>query len=323
MRHIFIVNPVSGKADASGTLVPQIIDAAKKLNIAYEILLTEYPRHAVELAAKAAESGEPIRLYACGGDGTLNEALQGTLHCRNVEVACVPCGSGNDFVRNFGGKDAFLNLEDLIQGFSVPMDLIRTDHGIAVAICSAGLDAQVAYGIPKFRRIPMCGGEMAYKLSILQAVCSKLGHRLRIRADDECITDDFLMLAICNGSSYGGGFVAAPQAQMNDGLLDLVMVRKISRLQISRFIGVYKNGKHMQDGKVAPPYRSIIEYRRVKKVELETLDGIPIIVTEDGECAPRHTLKTSILPKAAQIILPKSFKNQKLSVLKGMEEYSK
>lgn len=323
MRHVFIVNPISGKADASGTLVPQIIQAAVYLNLDYQILLTEKPGHGVELARQQAEQGTDVRLYACGGDGTLNEVLRGSLGYGNVQVACVPCGSGNDFVRNFGGSKPFLDLENLIQGDAVPMDLIETDQGLAAAICSAGLDAQVAYGIPKFRRIPLCGGSMAYKMSILQAVSGKLGHRLRIHADDEVITDDFLMLALCNGSTYGGGFCAAPQACMNDGLLELVMVRKISRLQIARLIGDYKKGLHMQGDQVAAAYRNIILYRRVHRMRLETLDGQPIVVTRDGECAPYNHLRAQVLPAAAQVVLPRSVLDGPLPALRKVTIHTK
>ena len=317
MRHVFIVNPVSGKADASGLLVPRIIQAAAQQHLNYQILLTEKPGHGVELAQRQAEQEGPVRLYACGGDGTLNEVLRGAYDHANAQVACVPCGSGNDFVRNFGGSAPFLNLEDLIQGEAVPMDLIETDQGIAVAICSAGLDAQVAYGIPKFRRIPLCGGSMAYKLSILQAVSGPLGHRLRICADDEIITGDFLMLALCNGSTYGGGFQAAPHACVNDGLLELVLVRKISRLQIARLIGDYQKGLHMQGEQVAPAYRNIIISRRVRRMRLDTLDGKPIVVTRDGECAPYTSLCAQVLPAAARIVLPHSLVNAGLPALQG------
>lgn len=316
MRHVFIVNPVSGKADASGSLVPQIIQAAARQVVEYEILLTERPGHGVELARQQAEQGEPVRLYACGGDGTLNEVLRGAYGFENAQTACVPCGSGNDFVRNFGGSAPFLDLENLIQGDAVPMDLIETDQGLAAAICSAGLDAQVAYGIPKFRRIPLCGGSMAYKLSILQAVSGPLGHRLRVCADDEVITGNFLMLALCNGSTYGGGFLAAPQACMNDGLLELVLVRKISRLQIARLIGDYQKGLHMQGGQVAPAYRDIIIARKVRRLQLDTLDGNPIVVTRDGECAPYNSLRARVLPAAAQIVLPRSVLSAELPALR-------
>lgn len=312
MRHVFIVNPVSGKADVSGSLVPRIIQAAARQGAEYQILLTERPGHAVELARQQAQTDGPVRLYACGGDGTLNEVLQGAYGLENAQVACVPCGSGNDFVRNFGGSAPFLDLEDLIRGEAVPMDLIETDQGLVAAICSAGLDAQVAYGIPKFRRIPLCGGSMAYKLSILQAVSGPLGHRLRVCADDEIITGDFLMLALCNGCSYGGGFVAAPQACLDDGLLELVLVRKISRLQIARLIGDYQKGQHMQGDQVAPAYREIILYRRVRRLRLDTLDGKPIVVTRDGECAPYSSLQARVLPDAARIVLPQTLLNRPL-----------
>lgn len=306
MRHVFIVNPVSGKADASGVLVPQIIEAAKAAGVEYEILLTEYPGHAVRLARSQAEPGEPVRLYACGGDGTLNEVLLGAGGSANTEVACVPCGSGNDFVRNFGGQALFLNLPDLIAGQAVSIDLIETQYGIAAAICSAGLDAQVAYGIPKFRRMPFCGGSMAYNLSIVQCVCGRLGHKLRITADGESVTGEYLMLAICNGTAYGGGFIAAPEASMSDGLLDLVVVKKIGRARMLQVIGLYKSGKHIQNGQVIPELRDVIDYKRVRRVEVQTLDGKPIVVTQDGECAPRNNLTAVVKPGAARVVLPKS-----------------
>ena len=304
MRHVFIVNPVSGKADASGTLVPQIIDAAEKLGADYEILLTEYPGHAVELAAEQAEAGEEVRLYACGGDGTFNEVLRGVRGRANAAVGCIPCGSGNDFVRNFGGREPFLDLERMMRGPAVDIDLIQTEKGIATTICSAGLDAQVAYGIPKCRRLPFCGGAMAYNLSIVQSICGPLGHRLRVQADGEVITGEFLMLAICNGKAYGGGYVAAPEANMQDGLLDLVLIRKIGRVAVARVIGGYKKGAHIQNGQVAPAYRDIVLFRRVRRVEVEVLDGRPIVVTEDGECEERMGLSACVCPLDARILLP-------------------
>lgn len=304
MRHVFIVNPVSGKADASGTLVPQIIEAAKSLGADYEILLTEYPGHGVELAAQQAETGDEVRLYACGGDGTFNEVIRGARGHANAVVGCIPCGSGNDFVRNFGGREPFLDISGMMRGRAVDIDLIQTEKGIATTICSAGLDAQVAYGIPKFRRLPFCGGTMAYNLSIVQSICGPLGHRLQVKADDEVITGDFLMLAICNGKAYGGGYVAAPEADMQDGLLDLVLIRKIGRVAVARVIGGYKKGAHIQNGQVAPPYRNIALFRRVRRVEVEVLDGRPIVVTEDGECEERMSLSAQVCPLDARILLP-------------------
>lgn len=310
MEHIFIINPVSGTTNPEITLKPAIKQVAEELKISYQIISTEYPGHAKVIAEKFAKTRQPVRLYACGGDGTLNEVVEGSLGCSNVETACVPCGSGNDFIRNFGTKEEFLDLKNLIQGQSCVIDLIKTEYGIATAICSAGLDAEVAYGIPKFRRIPFCGGETAYKLSILTSICGHLGHHLRIIADGETFEDEYLMLAICNGQTYGGGFKAAPEADMQDGLLDLVLVKKVSRIRIARVVNKYKQGKHITNGKVIPELADVITYRRVRNIKIEVLDSRPIIVTQDGECAPRTHLSATITPSVAKIVLPKSICNR-------------
>ena len=306
MEHIFIINPVSGTVNARLALEPEIRKAAEALSVSYEIRETEYPGHGKEIAEELAKTGKPVRLYACGGDGTLNEVVEGAMGYPKAEGACVPCGSGNDFIRNFGDKEEFLDLKNQIQGETCTIDLIRTQWGIATAICSAGLDAQVAYGIPKFRRLPFAGGEMAYKLSILTSLCSRLGHKLRIEADGETFTGEYLMLAVCNGRTYGGGFRAAPQADLQDGLLDLVLVKKISRLRIAGVVNTYKQGKHLKDGEPIPELRDVITFRRVKKVRVQVLDHRPIVINQDGECAPRMELMAEIKPMAARILLPKS-----------------
>lgn len=314
MKHVFIVNPVSGQADASGTLVPRIIAAAAGLGVEYSIELTQYHRHAVELARKAAETaGGPVRLYACGGDGTFGQVLQGAWQVPGAEVACVPCGSGNDFIRNYGTRQDFLDLPALISGSAVPIDLIQTPFGVSAAICSAGLDAQVAYGIPKFRRVPLCGGSMAYNLSILECLCGHLSHHLRIEIDGRMWEEHCLLAAICNGSTYGGGYCAAPEAVLDDGLLDILVVRRISRLKIARVLGIYQKGRHIQDGRVVPGLEGIILYCRARSVRITPLDGRPLVVNLDGECAPQAGLEAHVLPLAGRIVLPRPLAQKALA----------
>lgn len=305
MKHVFIVNPVSGRADASGELVPRIIRAAAGMGLDHKVEMTKAPRHAMELAQKYAAEG-PVRLYACGGDGTLNEVFAGAWPFTGAEVACVPCGSGNDFVRNYGRAEQFLDLEAQMRGEAVTIDLIRTDlgSGVAAAICSAGLDAQVAYGIPKFRRIPLCGGHMAYNLSILQQLCGHLGCRLRVEAGSEVFEDEYLMVAVCNGVAYGGGFMAAPEAKLDDGLLDVVLVKKVGLVRIAQVIGMYKAGKHIENGRVRADVADIIRLVRTPKVRLTALGDKPVILNVDGECAPGRALSAQVLPGAARFVLP-------------------
>ena len=304
MKHVFIVNPVSGKADASLYLVPKLIEAAAQAGVDYAVELTRYPKHASELARQYSESGETVRLYACGGDGTLNEVLYGAYPYRNAEVASIPCGSGNDVVRNFGVAEDFLNLADNIAGSAVPVDLIAVNNGISAAICSVGIDSEVAYGIPKYRRLPLCGGQMAYNLSIVERLLRPIGKKMRITVDDEVLEDDCLIAAVCNGATYGGGYWAAPMSDLQDGMLDVIVVKKIGRLRIAGVLAKYKNGEHYQDGHVVSEFADIMEYRRARRVSVAPVETGDVIVNIDGECAPAPALCAQVLPMAARFVLP-------------------
>lgn len=309
MEYYFIVNPIAGKADQSKIIVPEIQQAAAVAGVAAEqchIVITQYKGHAKLLAAEIAQQGSACVIFSVGGDGTFNEVLNGAYPYPNAAVGCIPCGSGNDFLRSFGDKEQFRDLAAQFAGAPLTIDVMQTKNGISAAICSAGLDARVAYGIPKFRRLPLCGGSMAYNLSILQCLLGKRGQKFKITLDGEVLHKDCLMVAVCNGKCYGGGFYAAPEACLTDGLLDVMMVDNISLLRIAKVILVYKSGKHFKDGAVLPSVADVISFRRVKSASVEPEQaGETLILNEDGECAPTERLDSVILPKAARIFLPK------------------
>lgn len=307
MEHIFIVNPVAGKKDPGAALELQLAQAGKAAGAACRVLRTREKGHAVELCRTLASAQEgPIRFYAVGGDGTLNEVLTGVYESGNraAEAASVPCGSGNDFVRNFGAADDFLDLEDQLRGASVPIDLMKTNHGLCAAISSAGVDAEVAYGIPKFRRIPLCGGSMAYNLSIVERMCHKLGNRLRVELDGKIFEDDYLIVTLCNGGYYGGGYCAAPTASLQDGTLEVVLVKKMSRLRIVGVLAKYKEGKHVCGDTVIPELQDVMSYHQAKQVAVTALGERDPIITVDGECGPTRRLTAEVLPLAVRFVLP-------------------
>ena len=313
MHTLFLLNPTAGKTDCTRTLPQQIEAAAARAGLTrsdYTIRVTTHAGHARELAGIAAkraqQAGETLRIYTAGGDGTFNEALTGAYGYENTAVGCLPFGSGNDFLRTFGTKDEFRDLDAQLAGGPVSIDLMQTSLGLSSTICAAGLDAQVAYGIPKFRRIPFCGGEMAYALSIVQQLCGHLGRRVEYTIDGEMLTVDCLMCAVCNGRTYGGGFCAAPEAQPDDGWLDVYIIRKVSRVTIAKLLGMYKSGKHFQNGQLVKEAQPYFIYRRAKQVSLRAVDGRgPIIATADGECVPREEITVQVQPLAGCVLLPK------------------
>ncbi|MCI2047642.1 MAG: protein BmrU, partial [Faecalibacterium sp.] len=281
MRYLFLINPIAGKNDRSGAMIPQVHAAAAAAGIAesdLQIVRTEYKGHAHKLAEQAACLEGEVRIYTIGGDGTFNEALCGAMGHDNAAVGCLPYGSGNDFVRSFSDNRAdFQDIPAQLAGGTIQIDMIRTQRGYAASITSAGLDAQVAYGIPKFRRIPFCGGEAAYKLSLVKEVLGKRGRRLQFTIDDQTFTEDCLMVAACNGHAYGGGFLAAPEARLDDGILDIFAVRTVPLRRIASL--------------VPPELADTILYFPGKHVEIHPVDDArPFIVNVDGECGPDTSL---------------------------------
>ena len=314
MRYLFLLNPAAGKQDCTVQLIPQIRAAAARAGWSqanYTIHTTEYAGHARELARaaaqEAAQAGDSLRIWTAGGDGTFMEAMTGVQGFSNAAVGCLPYGSGNDFLRTFGTREEFLDLDAQLAGGAVPIDLMQTNLGLSATICAAGLDAQVAYGIPKFRRIPLCGGEVSYLLSIVEQLCGHIGRRVEYTIDGETFAVDCLMCAICNGRTYGGGFCAGPEAQPDDGWLDVFIVRKVGRLTIAKLLSMYKNGRHFQNGQLVEAAKPYFIYRRAKAVTLRAADGRgPIIATADGECAPCEQVRVEVQPLAGRVWLPKA-----------------
>lgn len=250
----------------------------------------------------------------------MNEVLQAAAGHEQLSVGCIPCGSGNDYVRNFGTQSDFLDLDAQFSALPFPVDLIKTSEGYGIDIYAAGVDAQVANGISKWRRVPLCGGATAYSLSILEAVCSSFYHRLHIIADDVEQEGTYMMLAICNTQMYGGGYRAAPCARMDDGLLDVVLLKPVSRLKLPFLLKKYQQGRHLTpDGKVTEPFRPYMTFFRTRQIDIQVLDSKPLITTLDGECSPQRKLHAEVARRSIRILLPPKLA-QNTSALQVMGE---
>ena len=163
MKHLFIVNPAAGKAGNENELLDQI----QELDLDCEVVHTQHQEEACEIARAAAQRGEPLRIYACGGDGTLNEVINGAAGFDHVAVTNVPLGTGNDFLKIFGpeNKEKFSQLEELSRGPQVALDLMECNGKLGVDIFCAGVDARIAADVHKYRRLPLVRGIGAYILA--------------------------------------------------------------------------------------------------------------------------------------------------------------
>ena len=212
MKHIFIINPTAGKSDSR----QRIYDMADALRTRHDLdvqcILTKRQGHATELAKKLCQTGEELRFYACGGDGTVNEVANGIIGYDNAAMSVIPVGTGNDFLKNFGGDmDKFRDAENLWDGPQFPMDAIDVNGRVALTIACSGIDARVARDVHKYSESPILDGKSSYIASLLVNFLFKgIGSHWTVELDGETIEDDFSLVSVCNGRYYGGGMNIAP-----------------------------------------------------------------------------------------------------------------
>lgn len=307
MKHVFIINPVAGKGKVQEKLEKAIHLELKDKDIDYEVYITKFKGDTENfIKNKYKENGQAV-FYACGGDGTLHEVVNSCMGLENAYVGEIPCGSGNDYIKNFINSDYFSNIDSQVHGEAVYLDLLKVNNEYAVSVCNIGFDADAAYNMHKFKKIPFITGSGCYIMSVLYCLSKKLGKELEVIIDNnEIIKGSFLLGVVANGHSYGGGYKCAPLAEINDGIMDLCLAKNISRLKILGLIGSYKEGTHLTNKKL----KDIIIYKRCKHVKINS--PVPINVCMDGENYMYEEVSIEIVQNALRFWLPKGVQIQKV-----------
>lgn len=277
MKHVFIINPTAGKRDCTASMMDMAKGLASRHALELECILTKRPGHAMETARSLARTGQEVRIYACGGDGTVNEVANGIAGCANAAMTCIPVGTGNDFLKNFGDKaPLFSDPENLWGSPVVALDAIDCNGRLALTVACSGFDAQVADDVHKYGKLPLLGGQGSYILSLgVNFLMRSLGHRWTITLDGEVLEGEYALAAVCNGRYYGGGFMPVAEARMDDGVLNTLVVQKVSRPTFLRFVGAYSKGLYYTLPQVARCYTA-------KEIAIESREK-DIVTCLDGE----------------------------------------
>ncbi len=273
MKHLFIINPAAGKADATAAVRAEAETACRARGLDYEIRVSQAPGDCTAITRAAAQSGEQTRVYACGGDGTLNEVVCGAAGAANLAVTHFPCGSGNDFIRIFDRPERFQTIENLLDADEAVFDLIQVGDDYCAGICSIGIDARIGTSIQKYKRLPLVGGKGAYHLSTIINLMKGISRHYVVELNGERVDERMTLICVCNGRWYGGGYNPVPEARLDDGKLDVLLVKKVSILQVAAIIGKYKAGKYAD----FPQYFRHVQTDRLTvhcdRTEVVNLDG--------------------------------------------------
>ncbi|HHX72545.1 MAG TPA: diacylglycerol kinase family lipid kinase [Clostridiales bacterium] len=298
MHIFFVINPAAGKTDQSKFLLEKIHNIMVDHAYPYTAYVTKYPgdgEQAVREAAAATE--EDILFVACGGDGTLNEVVNGAAGFKNALVTHFPCGSGNDFIRTFGQNgSAFYHMEKLLwEGSEQTLDLIECNGRYCLNIFSSGLDARVAYDMKKFKRLPLVSGSNAYILSLILNFFKPLTKKCRVTVDGQSWEGEYIIIVAANGSYYGGGFHPVPEANPGDGQLEFLLVKKLSRWKVAGAISYYKQGRYKEKMQYFQRFSG-----KTMLIEAEK----PITQNLDGEISFEKSIKVSLSDQKIRFWIP-------------------
>lgn len=293
MRHLFIVNPAAGTTVSTRRLLEQL----DCLSFPHETMLTQKVGDAQKLAQDAAMQGN-VRIYACGGDGTLNEVVNGAAGYATTAITCVPKGTGNDFLKLFGKdyKKQFSNIEQLAKGAEVELDVMDCNGRLGLDVVCCGVDSRIAAGVHRYKKLPFLRGSSTYLCSLLeQVVFHGLHCPMKITIGTQTIEEAVTLLCICNGRYYGGGFMPVADATPNDGIFDMLVVRQVNLSTFLRLIGDYARGNYRK-------YPDLIREFHGQTISWQSEQELVSVI--DGEVIKSKSFTLRKSPKTLRFFYP-------------------
>jgi diacylglycerol kinase (ATP) len=292
MKSKLIVNPVSG-TDSAPDLLTTINRLLRERIGQVDIVISTAEGDATELAAQAVRDGYD-HLFVGGGDGTLNEVLNGVASSdgglSQVTLGLIPLGTGNDFATALGlPKDPHEAIAALLVGEIATVDVGRLNEHYFVNTSAGGFIAEVSDSVtPQMKTI---AGKLAYLIGGAQTVFTyePLHARISGMKNDEI---DLHAFAVCNSKSVGGGRLIAPDAVIDDGRLDVCLIEAMSTLDFLALLRRVSNGEHVDDERVT--------YFQTSGLEL-TFDRT-VKVNTDGQVIETDRCRYSVLPRAARFL---------------------
>lgn len=314
MKYAFIVNPASGQGKHDADLIPHIEELiAGNPNRDIKMYFTRGEKDATVIAdLLAAETEEDIVVFACGGDGTIQEVANGLYGHENAVLGVIPVGSGNDLIREIvkkkNNKDDYLKLHKIFDGMITKMDLIRMSwieageektryitNGINI-----GFDGNTAILAHDLKKLPLVSGTGSYLLAVATNLAKKKGQKLRITADGKNFhTGELLLATAANGGFCGGGVQSCPNADLFDGLIELLAIKDMTRKKFVSLFPKYKAGKIFQ----IKGLEDFAAYTQARNILIEPMLGPTMKFVADGEIYETGALRIDVVQRALKVLV--------------------
>lgn len=288
----FIFNPIAGSG-ASNKAFAQMEQLLKERGVAYSVVRSDYAGHANELARAAIQEGHEC-IVAVGGDGTVREVAQEMIDTK-VPMGVLPCGTGNDMARALHiPQDPAEALEILLNNDACPMDAATANGKLFFNVGGFGFDVDTLINTERYKK--RFSGMTAYLLGLFRALIGLKLRHVRVTTPEQTFEQNALVVAVCNGTHFGGGMHVAPLADPTDGLLDVCIIRDVTRLTVLSVLAKFVKGKH-----VGLP---IVSYFKTR--EITVLSEPESRLQLDGEIVSGTPVTFSIRPGALLVKMGKT-----------------
>ncbi len=255
----FIINPNIKKLAA---LLDGIAVRCKEAGVPFDFHEGESAEETREIARKLSSEG-PVTIVAVGGDGTVCDVLNGIAVPEDVSLGILPMGTGNDFAASAKLPAGLAALDLILHGEATPVDFIECDDGKrSMNIAGLGIDVDI---LERCYRMKHGGKKGKYFRSLLTSLAKYKGQKVEITVDGEVLSKTALVVAVCNGKQFGGGIPICPPAEIDDGLLDLVIVDCPRRIRIPFEL------IHLMRGRIIG--RPIVRHIRCEQVRIVQIEG--------------------------------------------------
>jgi diacylglycerol kinase (ATP) len=299
-KTVFLVNPASA-AGSTGRRWPELAHRAAALGLTGDALISEAPGHLTELASRAHADGA-TRLVVVGGDGSVNEVVNGLGKASGVELAVIPRGTGWDFARTFGiprGLDDAVRvaLDGAVREIDLGRAVYRTwsgDEGQAyfANVASAGISGAIAKRANETSKA--LGGKVSYYWATLAVFVRWQTGELRVRFDDESREGKMIDVLVCNGRFVGGGMMMCPEAEPDDGLFDLLLIGDVTKRDVLVTLPKTYRGKHLPHPR--------LELARASSVTVDAEEPLPVEL--DGEQPGTTPARFEVVPRTLRLRVP-------------------
>lgn len=306
MKRLIILNPWAGRG-AAGQQRPALERALEAASLNYDLVTTHARGGATELTYQALERGYE-QIIAVGGDGTLNEIINGLIGAHEssgctADLGIVPLGTGSDFVKSFDNMqpgDVQAAVRRVAAARRMPVDagrVIVEAGSQETTRCfinglGMGLDAQVAVESLKLTRLK---GLAVYLVAIIRALAHYQPRLMTVRYDEQTIRRRMLFATVANGRCQGGAFYLTPEAQIDDGLLDLCMIQRMRLDQILRHFPKVMDGTHTTMPQVT--------MGRARTIEVTTTAPVPVATDGEVIATDATRIRIEILPAAVSLLI--------------------